>query len=417
MEKKIVFTIVAKNYLPLARALGWSLREHNKTPIEFIIFLADEEDGLVQREEGETIIPVSSLGIENLNDWAFKYNVTEFCTSVKPSCFKYLFSHLEADSAIYFDPDIFVFSDLTPIFKNLEEKDIVVTPHYITPQVEYGGVQKEQDTLFVGIFNFGFIAFKNVAENVLILDWWENRLSNQCYADKQDALHTDQKWGDFLPVFAGERLCISKSIGYNLAPWNVFEREILIDEGKFWVKNRLTEKVEPLVFVHFAGYDPENLSLIHKDFWSLKITDFPDYDLVRSIYFNKTSEFNFLESRKITYTYSQYSNGIFIQDVHRRLYRALTENGHKLDDPFNAELRFYQILFKNKMIDQSKPIKSNSKTLPNFSERLNAVKKILKLGYKVLGFKKYFLLMKLLNRYTRSENQVFLIGENIDKIY
>lgn len=417
MEKKVVFTIVAKNYLPLARALGWSLREHNKTAIEYIIFLADEEDGLVEKEEGEVIIPVSSLGIENLKDWAFKYNVTEFCTSVKPTCFKYIFDDLKAESAIYFDPDIFVFNDLSSIFNDLENKDIVVTPHYTTMQKEYSGDQYEGMTLFVGIFNFGFVAFNNTPKNIEILDWWENRLSNQCYADRQDALHTDQKWADFLPVFAGETLHISKSLGYNLAPWNLFEREIFKDDLLLKVKNRFTGKVDLLTFVHFAGYDPNDLQLIHKDFWNLSIAKYPEYDLVRKMYNEVTASYKFKEMKSLPYSYSQFSNGDYILDYHRRLYRSLVENGTMIKKPFDSDDWFYQQIKENKMITKGKPAKLNSKNYNNFESNRNKINTLLKIAFKFLGSSKYFLLMSFLNRYSRSENQTFLLKKDIKKIY
>jgi len=416
MSKKVVFTIVAKNYLPLARALKWSIDNKNKTDVDFIIFLADEEDGLVTRLDAENIIPVSNLEIPGLTDWAFKYNVTEFCTSVKPSCFKYVFEKLNADAAIYFDPDIFVFNDLQSIFDDLNDKDIVVTPHYLTNQINYTGDQKETMTLFVGIFNFGFVAFKNTKLSLSILNWWENRLSDQCYADRQDALHTDQKWADFLPVYAGDRLHISTSLGYNLAPWNIFERKI-VDGDTLCVINRLTKVKEKLIFVHFAGFAPDNLTLIHKDFWDLTIDKYPDYDIVRKLYIEVTDKFDFKEMKSLSYTYSTFTNGDFISDFHRRLYRAMSENGYDFINPFDVNNEFYQILAKSKMVLKKKPVKRNSKTYQHFDSQRNKINFLLKSVFRLLGADRYFLLMGFMNRYTRPENQTFLLKKDIKKIY
>jgi len=418
VNEKVVFTIVAKNYLPLARALSWSIKEYSVTPVTFIVFLADEPDETINLDNpDEIIIPVSSLGITGLTDWAFKYNVTEFCTSVKPSCFKYVFNNLKAEKAIYFDPDIFVFNDLGTIFKDLEYKEIVVTPHYITPQIHYTGNQKESDTLFVGIYNFGFVAFKNTPNNLFILNWWENRLSNQCYADRQESLHTDQRWADFLPVYAYDTLLISKSTGYNLAPWNLFEREIFKDQNTFFVKNRLTHKTEPLIFVHFAGYDPNDLNLIHKDFWDMKISEYPDYSFVRDIYTEITNKFKFNELRKSDYTYNMFSNGDPVLDHHRRLYRALTDNGDIISDPFLKDGSYYNMLLMYGLISKNKPTKQNRKTYANFDTKLKKINKIFKIVFKILGSERYFLLMKLLNRYSKPENQSFLINKKVNKIY
>lgn len=414
MGKKIVFTIVAKNYLPLARALGWSLKNNNSTDVDFIIFLAD---GDAVAESGETIVPITSLGLENLDDLAFKYSITEFCTSVKPTCFKYIFQDSEVENAIYFDPDIFVFNDLKSIYTDLILKDIVVTPHYHTKQSEHTGDQSDMITLFVGIYNFGFVAFNNSKANISILDWWEDRLTNQCYADKQDALHTDQKWADFFPVYAGDRLHISPSRGYNFAPWNIFEREVSIVNDKFIVTDRFTGKSEPLTFVHFAGYAPESPELIHKDFWDMGIEKYPEYTLVRDIYDKITAKYEFMEKKKLPYLYAEYTNGVYIHDYHRRLYRALTDSGKVISNPFSSEGWFFQLLLKKKMITESRPAKQNSKTLNNFDGKLSKINKMLKILFKVLGTDKYFLFLKFLNRYTRPENQLFLLDEKRTKIY
>jgi len=416
--EKVVFTIVAKNYLPLARALSWSIKNNNNTPVKFIIFLADEPDENIDlTHDDETIIPVSTIGITDLTDWAFKYNVTEFCTSVKPACFKYIFNQYNTEKAIYFDPDIFVFNNLDVIFNNLDERDIVITPHYVTPQINYTGDQKESATLFVGIYNFGFVAFKNTPHNLFLLNWWDNRLSDQCYADRQDSLHTDQKWADFLPVYAGDTLLISKSTGYNLAPWNLFERDILSDGNKFLVKNKITNTVEPLTFVHFAGYDPNDLGLIHKDFWDMPVTKYPSYSLVRDIYIQATNQYNFNEVRQQKYTYSTYLNNVPVLDSHRRLYRSLTENGIAIGNPFSENGYFYQLLNKKRLISLDKPQKQSKKTYTNFDSKLNQMNRVLRTFFKLVGASRYFLLMKLLNRYSRPENQVFLLDKGLKKIY
>jgi len=414
----IVFTIVAKNYLPLALALEWSLLKNNDADIEFIIFVVDESsNNITYTDNNSKIVPIGLLGIDDLKDWAFKYNVTEFCTAVKPICFKYVFKHLEAKKAIYFDPDIFVFNSLNNIFQSLETFEIVVTPHYINPQTNYTGDQKETGTLFVGIYNFGFVAFKNTYDSIKLLDWWENRLSNLCYADIQDALHTDQKWADFFPVYAGNKLHISKSTGYNLAPWNLFEREILNDGENFIVRNKITNETEPLIFVHFAGYDPNNLDLIHKDFWEMKIDKYPDYKLVRDIYIKVTNQFNFSKLKGMDYAYSCFSNGTYIYDHYRRFYRALTEDGRIIKDPFNADEWFYNKLKAAGLLTKNKPQKLNSKNLSGFEGKVSKIQMLLKLIFKTLGSERYFLLLKFLNRYSRPENQVFILGEKIRKIY
>lgn len=77
-----------------------------------------------------------------------------------------------------------------------------MTPHILTPQVDYTGLQNEGHLLFVGIYNFGFVGLNNSSQARSIVDWWKARLASQCFADKIEGLHVDQKWMDFIPAFS-----------------------------------------------------------------------------------------------------------------------------------------------------------------------------------------------------------------------
>jgi N12 class adenine-specific DNA methylase len=83
------FTICSRNYLAYALNLRDSLREV-APDLTLNIFLADEPLEATSTEVPE-IINVSSLGISNILDMAFRYNVVEFNTAIKPLCFEYMF--------------------------------------------------------------------------------------------------------------------------------------------------------------------------------------------------------------------------------------------------------------------------------------------------------------------------------------
>jgi hypothetical protein len=416
-----VFTIVAKNYLPLAHALGWSLKKQNKTPYNFIIVVADNtidhSDPIFLPEFN--YLSVYDLGLDNLDELAFKYTITEFCTSIKPACFNYFMKHTDGEYFIYFDPDIFVFDDISNIINQFDNKSIVVTPHYTTPEAKYTGDQVDSSTLFVGIFNFGFVGFRKTEYSKTILNWWHNRLMNQAYADYQDALHTDQKWMDFLPAFNNDELSVSKNLGMNLAPWNLFEREILPEKNsaKFLVRNKFTNEIFPLVFVHFAGYDPNNENVIHKDFLHLKIDKYPYYKFVRDCYDKITSDYKFKEIKNLPYKFGVFNNGKSIQYYHRRIYRALLEDGQQFSHIFSEKGELYLLFNQANMITNDNPIKYTSKNKEELGNKIKYINKLFKIAYKILGANKYFTFLKYLNRYSRPENQIFLVNKKIDKFY
>src|ERR1700739_4179596 len=84
-------TIIARNYLPMARTLAESWRAvHPGCP--FFTLLLDSPQGFFRPEEEpfQTVL-VSELDIANLNGFLFKYSILEASTAVKPYLLDYLF--------------------------------------------------------------------------------------------------------------------------------------------------------------------------------------------------------------------------------------------------------------------------------------------------------------------------------------
>ena len=85
--KNCAFTIVAKNYIGLAQILEKSIREYYNDLL-FYIIVADEIDNELKKELSTNILVAKeTLNItpETWENMSFKYNLTEFCTSIKPA--------------------------------------------------------------------------------------------------------------------------------------------------------------------------------------------------------------------------------------------------------------------------------------------------------------------------------------------
>jgi hypothetical protein len=63
---------------------------------------------------------------------------------------------------------------------------------------------------------------------------------------------------------------IEYSPSYNLAYWNIHEREVSFVDGKYVVNGK-----ENLLFFHFSGYSPEKLNLLSKHIKSSKTSSYP----------------------------------------------------------------------------------------------------------------------------------------------
>lgn len=411
MNQNAAFTICAKNYLAQAFTLKKSFEKFNPN-CDFFIFLSDDSDEIA--DESKKFILLDDSWLPNWKQMAFKYNVIEFSTSIKPFCFSKLFNQ-DYKKVIYLDPDIYVTNPLDIIYNYLDEKAIVLTPHYCNIQTEYTGSITEEEILFVGIYNLGFAAINNNLIGKKIVSWWMNRLANKCYADKFDALHVDQKWMDFVPAFFPNDVLITHHMGINPAIWNLHERELIIDNnGDYKISNIVTNELFPLLFFHFSGFDPFKPKLINRRHPKYNTDVYPSYIPLFESYIADVYETGYNKYSKLTYSFNSFENGENIIPLHRRLFRALEED-YLMGDPFKKDNKFFKILHQNKLLTG---VKSNA--FSTFTEteksRRGTLGKIIIIIFKVvkffIGIKYYTSLISFLTGMVRLEKQTFLIKNN-----
>lgn len=248
MNKNITFTICSINYLAQAFTLGKSLEDTNPD-VDFRIYVVDKflEKKEVKHKSPFKIIEIEDLEISCFEKLFLQYDIIELNTAVKPYIFDFIFKN-EQDvlNVIYFDPDIKVYNSLQELFQNLINYSIILTPHILTPSDSHPFGQEEVNFLSTGIFNLGFIGFSRKVESEKILEWWKEKLLDQGY--NNPIMHTfyDQKWMNLAPVYF-DHVLIEKSPGYNIAAWNLHERE-LTQLGDIYFVNQ-----HPLIFYHFSG--------------------------------------------------------------------------------------------------------------------------------------------------------------------
>ena len=193
-------TIIAKNYLPMARALA----SRGMPPIRaapFFVLLLDSPHGFFDpaKEEFETVL-ASELDIPNLSGFLFKYTILEASTAVKPYLLEYLFERYAIEKLLYLDPDILVFRPLDPLRESLEISNILLTPHLCSPLPNDGLGQTEHDILQAGTYNLGFIGLRNSLETKRLLRWWSEKLYHHCVVSFAENLFVDQRWMDMVPA-------------------------------------------------------------------------------------------------------------------------------------------------------------------------------------------------------------------------
>jgi hypothetical protein len=133
----------------------------------------------------------------------------------------------------------------------------VLTPHTLSAYPDALN-PKERDLLNTGVFNLGFIGTSRGQETMEFLKWWQEKLRFECFIDLANGMFVDQLWVNFAPVY-WQNVLIDRHLGYNMAYWNLHERELSISKNQFWVNEK-----EPLVFFHYSGYSPNRPDDISK---------------------------------------------------------------------------------------------------------------------------------------------------------
>lgn len=407
------FTICAKNYLAQALTLRESFLKHNPS-LNFFIFLADKIDGV---EDVDGVVALDKSWIPDWVNMAFKYDVIEFNTSIKPFCFGKLFKE-GYEKVIYLDPDIYVTRPLDYIYECLNNKSVVLTPHYCDIEEHFDGAVSEETFNKVGIYNLGFCALKNDKVGQEIAKWWQNRLQYKCYSQSSEGLFVDQKWMDYIPGFFPDATCVSSHHGMNVAIWNLHERELYIDDRQgYMIRRKKTGDEFPLLFFHFSGFDPFETTIINRRHPQFNVTTYPSFKPIIEEYRERVYANGYDRFSKMTYGFNHYFDGSVITPLQRRMFRVYL-NDHKVEfNPFEINTPFYKILKNSRLLlkasTKQNGFASYTKEEKNKGKKLEnkVVKPILKLALRVLGAERYAMLIRLFTLAGDKEYHSFLMEE------
>lgn len=431
MNTHCIFTICAKNYIGLAQALEMSVKKYNDN-VDFYIVVADEFGTEKMPDLADNILEAKSVLKLDERLWtnmAFKYNLTEFCTCIKPFCIEYFFLKKGYETCCYMDPDTYLFSDFSYIYDKLSRFLVLTAPHITIPDYPYTGDLPDRSFLFNGISNLGFGGFKNHPKTLTLLKWWQDRLTYLCFGEMLWAVCTDQKWTDFFPAFLNyDEICFSNNLGLNLAPWNYFERKVIIEQDGYYVVSRTdaSDRKDKLVFCHFAGYNYREIATngVVNNKNRMRISNLKEYtdinplieEYVAYIYQHKDLFVKYLD---LPYSYATFDNGIHIDKLHRRLYNGLSSYFKYSSNPFDTAGKdsYYSLLQKKKIISDkqdNKKIEYVSQMDESFKKKLRKLYKWLRLFYRIIGYKNYVLFLQFIRRLSLYDMNTFLLGKEFE---
>jgi hypothetical protein len=343
VKKSAYFTVCNNAYLDRALTLANSLFEKNGFILK--IFLFEKPYPIVNLLHFNfcEISFIDDLDFERTKELAFKYDVVEFTTSLKPFITLNLLKLY--DKVIFLDPDIYILGSFQYIDELLEINPVILTSHYNTPELDFNE-SPDIGMMRFGSFNLGFFAVNNSESAVKFLSWWNSRCLEQCYFESQNGLSTDQKWISIANAFF-DFLYVIRDPGYNVAYWNLFERNISLKNNTFF------SNMSKIVFFHFSNFDldnPEKLTkraIINKKHLNSSLI------ILAKEYHNKVLSFKYyLQSINFSFVYSfdYFSNGKYISPTLRIAFAANVSSFSKNEDYFLQNSSVYKFARKNNLL-------------------------------------------------------------------
>lgn len=401
MNSKAVFTILSHNYLGQALALEKSFQSYHSDVDFYFVIIDRKTPEAIESIKDLNVIWAEELGINNYWRHAFKFDVIEWSTNIKPFVARSLL--LQYEKILYLDPDLYFYQNVDWIFSELSNCSVVVTPHATTPIYDQHP-QGDLEWMRVGTFNLGFIGMRNTQETDLFLNWWGQRCLSDGYLETSNGVFVDQKWVTLaMGFYPGIKILFNK--GINVASWNLHERKLATT-----LPTPMLEDGSPLYFFHFSGFNYDNPKDFSKRQSRWAVGSHPKYEKLAEDYKLELKRNNFKDRIGIAYSNDFFLDGIYVTPLIRKVY-ALLFDLFNSNDPFSKSSDIYQYGIKHNLIGlKFLPEKRLiAKDMTSFGRQINLINTILKLTLKILGPNRYFNLMRYMTYISsiRHQNGVF----------
>lgn len=249
-------TIFDSNYFSKGLSLYFSLERVCK--FHLFIFTSEEKCFRLLEERNlihATIISIEKIENQKLLEVKSSRNKGEYYWTIKSYCIEYLFKIFNLNMATYVDADTFFYSSPEPFFNELGSNSVLITPHNFSP--------KYKREIKNGIYNAGYITFRNTEVGLKALNWWKGKCTEWCFIKKEDGKFGDQLYLNALSYFDGVHILRHRG---SLANWNVQQyRFIKTDKSIEGITHSI--KKFRVVFYHFhylKFYDSAEVELGRK---------------------------------------------------------------------------------------------------------------------------------------------------------
>ena len=236
-------TLFDSNYLPRALVMYRSLVATDENFKLYVVCFDDLAFDILNKLKLANLIAIPLNDFESQELLAVKVERTagEYCWTCTPHVVRYVLDTYELAQVTYLDADLCFYEKPSILLAELEntKASSLITEHRYTPRYDYSATS--------GIYCVQFMTFNADVHGLKILQWWQDRCLEWCYARYENGKFGDQMYLDDWPT-RFEGVHILQHLGGGVAPWNVQQYRIYKEKDKFFVNS------SPLIFYHFQEY-------------------------------------------------------------------------------------------------------------------------------------------------------------------
>lgn len=236
-------TLFDSNYLPRALVMYHSLVFTGECFTLYVVCFDDLAFEVLNKLKLANLIAIPLSDFESKELLAVKQtrSAAEYCWTCTPHVIRYVLDTYKLAQATYLDADLCFYEKPSILLHELEQASasVLITEHRYTPRYDYSATS--------GIYCVQFMTFNADERGLEVLQWWQDRCLEWCYARFEDGKFGDQKYLDDWPT-RFEGVHVLQHLGGGVAPWNIQQYELGQKQGKLFVNEY------PLVFYHFHGY-------------------------------------------------------------------------------------------------------------------------------------------------------------------
>lgn len=264
-------TLFDSNYLTRALVMYRSLEKSGEDFRLYAVCFDDLSYQVLQKLELPcmTAIPLPQFETPELLSVKGGRTAGEYCWTCTPHVIRHVLDTYRLTEVTYVDADICFYAKPSLLLEEFAASgaSVMITEHRYTPRYD--------QSVTSGIYCVQFMTFRSDKRGLEVLQWWQDRCIEWCYARFEDGKFGDQKYlDDWTQRFEG--MHVLQHLGGGVAPWNVQQYALRRSpDGSLWVNET------PLVFYHFHGYrhyddgvmdlgtyrlDPEVIELIYRPY-------------------------------------------------------------------------------------------------------------------------------------------------------